>query len=83
MGGAPFEREPAAERSGARPAAAVVQPAALVEWGAGKELIELGRRRGGQYTVLRILTARSTSETGSASKSLSSSIVATWARRSG
>jgi hypothetical protein len=44
--GAAFERQPAAEQPGTRPAAAVVQAAMLVERRGGEELLELGCRRG-------------------------------------
>jgi hypothetical protein len=43
VGGAALEREPAAEQPGPRPVAAVAQPAVLVGWRAGEELLELGR----------------------------------------
>ena len=46
MGGATFERVPAAEQAGPRPVAAVAQTAVLAGWRAGEEFLELGRAGG-------------------------------------
>jgi hypothetical protein len=46
VGGAAFEREPAAEQPGTRPATAAVQAAMLVERRGGEEFLELYCRRG-------------------------------------